>query len=100
MTTSDKKKKSSRRNFLKARLSSITFDFTILSEAEKEDAYLILNAKEKLLKNWDNNTAVLLGKDLPKFKCCKCSRRLNAEYRIYGETFCYKHYKILSEFSL
>jgi len=83
----------SKRNWQKARLAGFCLDRTLLTETEKYKYAIILEYKESLLKNWDGNTEVLIGHDLPPYKCYWCGRRGTRQYLVEGINFCYRHSK-------
>ena len=81
------------RNWQKARLAGFCLDRTLLTETEVYYYAQILELKDQLLKNWDGNTEVLIGHELPPHKCWDCGKRSTRQYLVDGTNYCYKHSK-------
>lgn len=81
------------RNWNKARLMGITINSSILTDIEKLIAHQILQLRDRLIENWDENSEEFLGHSLKPFKCVWCGKRSNKEYIVDGDNYCYKHFK-------
>lgn len=88
------------RNWQKARLAGFHIDGTNLTPFERSVVKEIEAAKYFLLKHWDNQTEVLLGKKLKPHKCWVCGRRSTIRRTIWNnvenkeQEYCLKHFNL------
>ena len=70
------------RNWAKARILGSYVRPTLLTKEETEIIDKIEELKKKLIENWDENSYILSGKPIPKFKCHFCGKRTNVDRKI------------------
>lgn len=78
MAQTEKQRVASERNWQKARLTGFTLSRSTLTTDEEALFIKMVRLRNELLKNWDTNTSVITGKEIPAYKCW-CGKRTKVE---------------------